>query len=99
MKTVHTPMNYLLSESVQHFSLPSIKVERKTFADGELYIRILDNVKNKDITIISNILAGNILELFLLVDAVRRAEGTVVRIIIPYLGYARQDKLFLPGEA
>ncbi|MBI2147219.1 ribose-phosphate pyrophosphokinase [Candidatus Woesearchaeota archaeon] len=92
-------MKYLLSESVRHFSLPNIRVERKIFADGEFYLRLLDDVKNKDVTIISNILASNILELFLLVDAVRRAEGTVVRMIIPYLGYARQDKIFLPGEA
>ncbi|MBI1970830.1 ribose-phosphate pyrophosphokinase [Candidatus Woesearchaeota archaeon] len=99
MRAPYPAMNYLLSESAHHFSLPSMKVEKKTFADGEVYIRILDDVKNKDVTIISNILASNILELLLLVDAVRRAEGTVVRIIIPYLGYARQDKVFLPGEA
>lgn len=92
-------MKYLLTESVRHLKLPSIKVERKTFPDGELYIRIKEDVKDKPLTIISNLTPTNFLELLFCVDAAKRAGAILKRLIIPYLSYARQDKLYCPGEA
>lgn len=90
---------YLVGESARHLSLPGLRIEEKQFADGELYIRILEDVKGKNVTVVANVLSNNFHELLFLVDAARRAGARIKRIIIPYLGYARQDKLFLPGEA
>lgn len=92
-------IKYLCTNSVQHLKLPSIKIEKSVFPEGELYLRIKENIKGKPVTIITNITPTNILEVLFLVDAVKHAGGKLNKIIIPFLSYARQDKLYHPGEA
>ena len=73
------------------------KIER--FPDKEVYIRIVDNIKNEEITIVQTTYPDeHIIELFLLLDAVKRSGAKKVTTIIPYFGYARQDKQFKEGE-
>ena len=69
----------------------------KTFPDGELYVRIPE--RDDEIIIIGSTQQPdrNWVELLLLVDAAKRISENV-RVIIPYYGYGRQDKVFLPGE-
>lgn len=71
--------------------------EFKSFPDGELYTRAVDDIKDEEVTIVQSIRADSDLVCLLqLIDAVEEASET--KIVIPYLGYARQDKRFKPGE-
>lgn len=92
-------MKYILTDSVKYLRIPSIKIEKSVFPEGELYIRIKENIKEKPITLITNIIPTNILEVLFFVDAVKRAGGKLKKIIIPFISYARQDKLYHFGEA
>jgi len=72
--------------------------EFKKFPDGELYTRVVDGIKDEEVTIVQSIMADTgLISLLQLIDAVEEAHKTSV--VIPYLGYARQDKRFKPGEA
>ncbi|MDG6229065.1 MAG: ribose-phosphate diphosphokinase [Candidatus Thermoplasmatota archaeon] len=76
-----------------------VKTEIKRFPDGELYLRITENIKDRDIALIQTTSPDeNIIELFLLLDAVKRAGAKTRTVVIPYFGYARQDKQFKEGE-
>ncbi len=71
--------------------------EFKKFPDGELYTRVVDDIKDEEVTIVQSIIADSDLVCLLqLIDAVEEASET--KVVIPYLGYARQDKRFKPGE-
>lgn len=71
------------------------------FADGEIFVRIDDNVRGADVFIIqpTNAPAENILEVLLLVDAARRASAARITCVIPYFGYGRQDRKDQPRVA
>jgi ribose-phosphate pyrophosphokinase len=72
--------------------------EFKRFPDGELYTRITDDIKDEEVTIVQSIRTdSDLICLLQLIDAVEEAHET--KVVIPYLGYARQDKKFEPGEA
>jgi len=75
------------------------KVEVKRFPDDECYVRIEDDMSDEDVFIVQTTWPDrNIIELFLLQDAVREFEVSSVTTVVPYFGYARQDKQFKPGE-
>lgn len=72
--------------------------EFKRFPDGELYTRVLDDIKDEEVTIVQSIRTdSDLICLLQLIDAVEEARKT--KVVIPYLGYARQDKKFEQGEA
>jgi len=72
--------------------------EFKKFPDGESYTRVLDDIKDEEVTIVQSIVTdSDLICLLQLIDAVEEAHETTV--VIPYLGYARQDKKFKSGEA
>ena len=78
---------------------PLIKTEVKRFPDGELYLRILDDIKQRHVVVIQTTYPDeHIIELFLLLDAIKRAGASTVTVVIPYFGYGRQDKQFKNGE-
>ncbi len=66
----------------------------KNFSDGEIYVKFEENIRNQDVFIIqsTNPPADNIIELLLMLDAARRASARSVTAVIPYYGYARQDR-------
>lgn len=69
------------------------------FPDGECYTRIDSDSLNDDVVIVQNTYPDeNIIEMFLLQDAVRRMGAKTITLVIPYFGYARQDRIFKPGE-
>lgn len=72
--------------------------EFKRFPDGELYTRVAEEIKDEEIVIVQSIRTdSDLICLLQLIDAVEEAYKT--KVVIPYLGYARQDKKFKPGEA
>ncbi|HET9134418.1 MAG TPA: ribose-phosphate pyrophosphokinase [Gemmatimonadales bacterium] len=77
------------------------RVTSKRFADGELFVRIDENVRGRDVYIIqpTNPPAENLIELLLLMDAARRASAARITAVMPYFGYARQDRKDQPRVA
>jgi ribose-phosphate pyrophosphokinase len=73
---------------------PLCDVTVKRFADGEIFVRIDENVRGRDVFVIqpTNPPAENMLELLLLIDAAKRASAARVTAVVPYFGYARQDR-------
>lgn len=69
-------------------------VEIRDFADGEIFVRIEENARGRDVFIIQPTVApaGSIMELLLLLDAAKRASAARVTAVVPYYGYARQDR-------
>lgn len=80
---------------------PLCQVTNKRFADGEIFVRIDENVRGRDVFIIqsTNPPAENMLELLLLIDAAKRASAARVTAVIPYFGYGRQDRKDQPRVA
>ena len=79
-----------------------MKTEITKFANGEKRIWIKENVSGSDVVLIQSLsypVDENIIELLLLIDALERAGAKDVHLIIPWLGYSLQDKVFRPGEA
>ncbi len=78
---------------------PLIKTEVKRFPDGELYLRILHSVKHEHVIVVQTTHPDEcIIELFFLLDALKRAGASTITSVIPYFGYGRQDKQFKEGE-
>jgi len=100
MKLITGSASRSLSEKLAtSLNIPIVKTQIKRFPDGEIYIRILETIKNEQVTIIQTTYPDeNIIELFLLLDAVKRAGAKKITVVIPYFGYARQDKQFKEGE-
>ena len=73
---------------------PLCDVTIKRFADDEIFVKINENVRGRDVFIVqpTNPPAENILELLILIDAAKRASAARVTAVVPYYGYARQDR-------
>jgi ribose-phosphate pyrophosphokinase len=84
----------LAEEIGRHMGLPLGDTTLKRFADGEIFARINQNARGRDVFIIQPTPppADNIMELLLLIDAAKRASAARVSAIVPYFGYARQDR-------
>ncbi|HEX9908517.1 MAG TPA: ribose-phosphate diphosphokinase [Thermoplasmata archaeon] len=75
------------------------RVEIKRFPDDECYVRIEEELDDSDVFLVQTAWPDrNIMELFLLQDAVREFDVSSLTTVVPYFGYARQDKQFKPGE-
>ncbi len=90
----------LAEEMAQHLGQPLCAVTLRRFADGELFVKIDDNVRGRDVFIIqpTNPPAENYMELLLLIDAARRASAARITAVLPYFGYARQDRKDQPRK-
>lgn len=76
-----------------------IQASTTKFPDGECYTRIDAESLDDDVVIVQNTYPdSNIIEMFLLQDAVKKMGAKKVTLLIPYFGYARQDRVFKPGE-
>lgn len=71
------------------------------FADGEIFVRIDENIRGQDVFILqpTNAPAENVMELLLLIDAARRASAARITCVMPYYGYSRQDRKDQPRVA
>ncbi|MDQ3428132.1 MAG: ribose-phosphate pyrophosphokinase [Gemmatimonadota bacterium] len=91
----------LAEEVAAHLGQPLCQVTLRHFADGELFVKIDENVRGRDVYIVqpTNPPAENMIELLLLMDAAKRASAARVTAVIPYFGYARQDRKDQPRVA
>jgi ribose-phosphate pyrophosphokinase len=92
----------LAEKIAKDLSLELSPVEIFVFPDGEKRIRIKENVVGKDCIIIQSASTPpdeNYMELFIMIDALKRSGAKSIRTVIPYLGYQRQDHIFRDGEA
>ena len=87
----HRAMGELIAANL---NIDLLQVEAGRFSDGEIQIKIGENIRGTDVFIVQPTMppAENIMELLLLIDAVRRASCRRVTAVIPYFGYARQDR-------
>ena len=96
MKVLAGPSSQLLASRVaKQVKCDLALVEFKKFPDGELYLRIADELDGEVLIIQSTVTNDDVISLLQLIDA---ASDCYVRIVVPYFGYARQDKQFKPGE-
>ena len=91
----------LAEEVVDVLGINLGKVERSTFANGEIYVRPGESVRGADCFVIQSHCApinDNIMEQLITIDALRRASARRITAVIPFLGYSRQDKKVMPRE-
>jgi ribose-phosphate pyrophosphokinase len=89
----------LAKKICDYLSLPLGGAEVKTFSDGEIQIEIHENVRLKDVFVVQSTCSpvnDNLVELLLMIDAFSRSSARKITAVVPYFGYARQDKKVAP---
>jgi ribose-phosphate pyrophosphokinase len=96
MKLVAGNSNRPLAEAIcAHLKISPTKGQVKRFADMEIFVEIQENVRGQDVFVIQSIsfpANDNLMELLILIDALKRASAARITAVIPYYGYARQDR-------
>jgi ribose-phosphate pyrophosphokinase len=95
MKIFSGKSNLALSKKIANLvGVPLGEIDLETFSDGELRIAFKENIRGENVFLIqsTNPPAENLMELFLMLDAAKRASAKTVTAVIPYYGYARQDR-------
>ena len=96
MKLVAGNSNRPLAEAIgAHLNLAPAKATVRRFADMEIFVEILENVRGEDVFVIQSTsypANDHMMELLILIDALRRASARRITAVIPYYGYARQDR-------
>ncbi len=85
----------LAQDIVSRLQMPLGKAIVGRFSDGEVLVEIMENVRGKDVFIVQSTCAptnDNLMEMLVMVDAVRRSSAARVTAVLPYFGYARQDR-------
>ena len=95
-----TSNNKLSKEISKQLKLKLVNTNiKKRFSDGEIYIEINENIRGNSVFVIqstSNPANDNLMELLLIIDALRRSSAKNITAVIPYYGYARQDRKVVP---
>ena len=85
----------LAREICEYLNVPLGKADVVSFPDGESFVRINENIRGADVFIIQSTSSPanqNLMELFIMIDAARRASANRITAVIPFYGYARQDR-------
>ncbi len=85
----------LAKKIVDHLGMPLGNVSVSQFSDGEIAVELHDNVRGRDVFVVQSTCAptnDNLMELIVMVDALRRASAGRITAVVPYFGYARQDR-------
>ena len=83
------------AQIASRLGLPLGKAEVKTFSDGEISVSIQESVRGSDVFIVQSTCSpvnDNLMEVLIMLDAFKRASAGRVTAVIPYFGYARQDR-------
>ena len=89
----------LTQEVCDYLGIEPGKIAAKTFSDGETQIEIHENVRNMEVFILQSTcppVNDNLMQLLIIMDALRRASAKRITAIIPYYGYGRQDRKVKP---
>ena len=96
MKIIAGNANYALAQQIaEHCFAKLVPSKISTFADGETSVEFLDNLRGEDIFIIQSTCTpvnDSLMELMIMIDAARRSSANRITAVIPYFGYARQDR-------
>ena len=89
----------LAEEIASHLERPLCRVTIRRFADGEIFVRIDENVRGRDVFIFqsTNPPAENMMELLILIDAAKRASAARVTVVMPYFGTPGRTAKISPG--
>ena len=100
MKILSGTSNLKLSKDIsKKLKLKLVNTNIRRFADGEIYIEINENIRGNSVFVIqstSNPANDNLMELLLVIDALKRSSAKNITAVIPYFGYARQDRKVAP---
>jgi len=103
MKIIPGPASEQLAGKIAELSgLKTVPLSCRTYPDGEFYVRLEAAVEGEEVAIVQTTSPPQdtrILQLALIADAARRNHAKRITAVVPYLAYARQDKMFLHGEA
>ena len=91
----------LTKKICDYLNLVPGKVDIKRFSDGEIWVKFQDNIRGRDVYIVQSTMppAENLMELLIMIDAAKRASASRVTAVLPYFGYARQDRKDQPRVA
>ena len=96
MKLLAGNSNRSLAQAIaDHLDMPLTKAQVKRFADNEVFVVIEENVRGEDVFVIQSTsypANDNLMELLICIDALKRASGKRITAVLPYFGYARQDR-------
>jgi ribose-phosphate pyrophosphokinase len=102
MKIIPGPASLELGKKISQLtSMEEVPVATKTFPDGESYVRLEGNVQDEHVAVVQTTCApqdSRLMQLAFMANAAKRNGATKVTAVVPYLAYARQDKIFLQGE-
>ncbi|OGR03924.1 MAG: phosphoribosylpyrophosphate synthetase [Deltaproteobacteria bacterium RIFOXYD12_FULL_50_9] len=100
MKVFSGNANPVLARDIcSYLQIPLSEVEVRRFSDGEIFVEIGENVRGRDIFVIQPTCSpvnDHLMELVIMVDALRRASARRITAVLPYYGYARQDRKVAP---
>jgi len=100
MKLLTGNSNKVLSKNIaKYLKTKLVNSSIRKFADGEIYIEINENIRGNSIFIVQSISSpanDNLMELLLSIDALKRSSAKNITAVIPYFGYARQDRKVVP---
>jgi ribose-phosphate pyrophosphokinase len=85
----------LANEIANYLNIKLGRVDLDTFPDGEISLQLLENVRGKDVFVVQSIAIRpnfHLMELLIMIDALRRASAKSIAAVIPYYGYCRQDR-------
>jgi ribose-phosphate pyrophosphokinase len=89
----------LAEEIADHLNIPLSKADLRKFSDGEIFVELRENVRGTDVFLIQPTCTpvnDHLMELVIMVDALRRASARRITAVVPYYGYARQDRKNAP---
>jgi ribose-phosphate pyrophosphokinase len=92
----------LAEEIGRHIGVPVGEAKLQRFADGEVYFQLLDNVRGVDVFVVQPTcypVDQHLMELLIMIDAMKRASAARITAVVPYYGYARQDRKDRPRVA
>src|SRR6202142_992996 len=96
MKLLAGNSNRELADKIAgNLKLPFVKAQVRRFADMEVFVEVQENVRGEDMFVIQSTsfpANDNLMELLIIIDALRRASARRITAVIPYFGYARQDR-------
>ena len=103
MKVLAGTSNSRLCENIaRQLKLKLVNSNIKRFADGEVYVEINENIRGNSIFVVQSTSTpanDNLMELLICIDALRRSSAKNITAVIPYFGYARQDRKVVPRTA